>query len=52
MRIRDQEARDKKDKDMVAILQQQLQQQQAMFQQMQQQNQILFGFVKNTLERK
>ena len=52
MTIKDQEARDKKNEGMVAILQQQLQQQQAMFQQMQLQNQILFGFVKNTLERK
>ena len=51
-RMRDQEARNKKDVDMVAILQQQLQQQQAMFQQMQQQNQILFEFMKNTLEKK
>ena len=50
--MKDQEARDKKDKDMVAIFQQQLQQLQAMFQQMQQQNQILSGFVKNTLEKK
>ena len=51
-RMRDQEARNEKDQDMVAILQQQLQQQQAMFQQMQQQNQILFELMKNTLEKK
>ena len=50
--MRDQEARNKKDQDMVAILQQQLQQQQAMFQQMEQQNQILFELMKNTLEKK
>ena len=51
-RMREQEARNYKDQDMVAVLQQQLQQQQAMFQQMQQQNQILFELMKNTLEKK
>ena len=45
-RMRDQKARNKKDQDMVAILQKQVQQQQAMFQQMQQQHQMLFGLMK------